>query len=124
MEQPSLRRSHSSPSLHRGGKSSCCGGTTGDCAALICCAPCSLVSLFVLSFYKVPRGVCRRVRRRRQAKKGKLENGGDSEKKNKKTSKAGSFAVHPKREEDEAVAKLDEEMWKKFNGGGFGRSNS
>lgn len=117
-----------------------CGGTTAGCTALCCCGPCGVVKLVVLAVYKLPRGICRRtirrLRRRRLAKKGALENG-DFEK---KLSKVGSsqFAVHPleskdedhidqsllEEEEDEAVIALEKEMWNRFYSGGFWRSLS
>ncbi|KAJ4911692.1 Uncharacterized protein Rs2_06313 [Raphanus sativus] len=131
-KQPSLRRSPSTPSLCCGGSTAAefCGGTTADFAALCCCGPCSVVSLVVLAVYKIPRGLCRRMRRR---------GNGDS-----KLSKVGSskFAVHPSKEEDEDLDKLamelkeegeeddeeavalEKEMWNRFYSGGFWRSLS
>lgn len=142
-KQLSLRRSLSTPSLCGGGATVAefCGGTTAGCAALCCCGPCGVVKLVVLAVYQLPRGICRRairrLRRRRLAKKGALENG-DLEK---KLSKVGSsqFAVHPleskdedhihqslleEEEEDEAVIALEKEMWNRFYSGGFWRSLS
>ncbi|CAN6838552.1 unnamed protein product [Brassica oleracea] len=141
--EPSLggkrRRRLSTPSLCCGGSTAAefCGGTTADFAALCCCGPCSVVSLVVLAVYKIPRGLFRRVRRRRRlAKRGN----GDS-----KLSKVGSskFAVHPvesRDEEDldklamelkdggegegEEVVALEKEMWSRFYSGGFWRSLS
>ncbi|XP_010491196.1 PREDICTED: uncharacterized protein LOC104768832 [Camelina sativa] len=142
-KQPStLRRSISTPSLCCGGSTTaeCCGGTTASFAALCLCAPCSVVNLVVLAFYKVPRGICRRairrMRRRPSAKKEVLESGGDCDQK--KLCKVGSshFAVHPleskddeddglvDEKEDEAVIALEKEMWNRFHSGGFWRSLS
>ncbi|KAF8096475.1 hypothetical protein N665_0307s0006 [Sinapis alba] len=145
-KQPSLRRSLSTPLLCCGGFTAAefCGGTTAGCAALCCCAPCSVVSLVVFAVYKVPRGICRRAvgrmrRRRRIAKKDVLEHC------EKKLCKVGSsqFAVHPlesrddgeldklvmdlseeedEEEEDDEVIALEKEMWNRFNSGGFWRS--
>ncbi|KAJ0233799.1 hypothetical protein HA466_0278240 [Hirschfeldia incana] len=146
-KQPILRRRRiSTPSLCCEGSTAAefCGGTTADFAALCCCGPCSVVSLVVLAVYKIPRGLFRRMRRRRLAKKG---NGDRCEK---RLSKVGSskFAVHPvesrddeedldklemelkkggevvKEEEDKEVVALEKEMWNRFYSGGFWRSLS
>ncbi|XP_010452563.1 PREDICTED: uncharacterized protein LOC104734646 [Camelina sativa] len=136
-KQPILRRSLSTPSLCCGGSTTaeCCGGTTASFAALCLCAPCSVVNLFVLAFYKVPRGICRRImRRRKSAKKELSESGGDCDQR--KLGKVGSshFAVHPLEskdndeedglDDDEAVIALEKEMWNRFHSGGFWRSLS
>ncbi|CAH8312742.1 unnamed protein product [Eruca vesicaria subsp. sativa] len=147
-KQPSLRRSLSMPPLCCGGSTPAefCGGATASCAALCCCAPCSLVSLVVFAVYKVPRRICRHIirrvrrrRRRRISKKEVLDNG-DCDK---KLSKVGSsqFAIHPleskddedldklafylsEEDEDDEVVALEKEMWRRFNSGGFWRSVS
>ncbi|KAL4576846.1 hypothetical protein LXL04_012946 [Taraxacum kok-saghyz] len=52
------------------------GGTTAECAAVVCCFPCTVVHFLVLAVYKVPAGLCRKAlrkkRRRRLKKKGVL----------------------------------------------------
>ncbi|KAE8725776.1 Detected protein of unknown function [Hibiscus syriacus] len=53
------------------------GGTTAECAAICCCCPCTIANIIVLTFYKVPVGLCRRAlrmkRRRKLQKKGLLQ---------------------------------------------------
>ncbi|CAF1789575.1 uncharacterized protein LOC106369533 [Brassica napus] len=148
-KQPSLRRSLSTPTLCGGGSTAAefCGGTTAGCAALCCCAPCSVVSLVVFAVYKAPRRICRgairRVRRRRRGmSKKEVSENGDCEK---KLCKAGSsqFAVHPleskedgdldklamylsddEEEDDDEVIALEKEMWNRFNSGGFWRAET
>lgn len=146
-KQPSLRRSLSTPPLCCRGSTAAefCGGTTAGCAALCCCAPCSVVSLVVFAVYKAPRAICRRgirrMRRRRgrRAKTDVLLDNGDCER---RLCKVGSsqFAIHPlesrddgeldklamylSEDEDDEVIALEKEMWNRFNGGGFWRSTS
>ncbi|KAL1196937.1 hypothetical protein V5N11_024737 [Cardamine amara subsp. amara] len=138
-QQPILHPSLSTPSLCGGRTTAaeCCGGMTAGCAVLWCCGPCSVVNLVVLVVYKIPRGLCRRVRRKRLERKELIKVG------------SKQFAVHPleskdeygldklasmidlmedeeeeDEEEDEALIALEKEMWNRFDSGGFWRSLS
>ncbi|CAK7342129.1 unnamed protein product [Dovyalis caffra] len=128
--------------------SSCCsgrfgelaGGTTAECAAICCCCPCGLINLLVLTIYKVPAGICRRAlrRKRRQKviKKGLLPP-------RTRSCRCGcddtELQIHPMScvddsfrefdeevtlKEEEAMVKLEKEMWETFYGTGFWRSPS
>ncbi|XP_071708203.1 uncharacterized protein [Rutidosis leptorrhynchoides] len=113
------------------------GGTTAECAAVVCCFPCTVVNILVLAVYKVPTGLYRKAlqkkRRRRMMKKGLLiqstrgvddVSGGSS----RRISIDGTeIALHPAtvdRFSDEEFIELENEMWNKFYGTGFWRSLS
>ncbi|KAL9143316.1 hypothetical protein ABFS82_14G227800 [Erythranthe guttata] len=96
------------------------GEATGECAAVCCCCPCTVMHLFILAVFRLPAALWRRkkkARRRRllrkkmkcppleKANQQKLEDGGDCRGKN------------------DAV-EWDSEMWELFYGGGFWRSAS
>lgn len=115
------------------------GRTAADCAALCCCCPCTVANLLALAVYRVPAGLCRRVRRRRQrsaAAKRKKKGGLLAQRPN--SFAAGSAAAADPLEavedgvdaggsdgdEDDAVDDLEKEMWDRFHGAGFWRSPS
>ncbi|XP_058106751.1 uncharacterized protein LOC131250149 [Magnolia sinica] len=101
------------------------GGTTAECAVVVCCCPCTVVDLLVLAVVKLPAGLCRRALR-------------------KKVHKRRIGLLQPKRFEDEdmyvgmcvtagtwpekspatAVSEMEEEMWNTFFNTGFWRSPS
>ncbi|XP_037496634.1 uncharacterized protein LOC119369048 [Jatropha curcas] len=45
------------------------GGTAAECAAVCCCCPCTLMNLLVLTIFKMPACLCRKVRNRLRKKK-------------------------------------------------------
>ncbi|KAL7612449.1 uncharacterized protein LOC111899805 [Lactuca sativa] len=111
------------------------GGTTAECAAVVCCFPCTVVNFLVLAVYKVPAGLCRKAlrkkRRRRLKKKGVLiqtSHGVDG------ISIDGTeFSLHTaaadrlvvkSMDSDEDLIELENEMWETFYGTGFWRSLS
>ncbi|KAJ0550859.1 hypothetical protein HanHA300_Chr07g0250651 [Helianthus annuus] len=111
------------------------GGTTAECAAVVCCFPCTVVNILVLAVYKVPAGLCRkalkRKRRRRLLKNGLLvQNSGDVSDGNKSSHRISIdaaefvelFKVKPV--VDDEFVELENEMWEKFYGTGFWRSLS
>ncbi|KAI3705411.1 hypothetical protein L1987_75648 [Smallanthus sonchifolius] len=116
------------------------GGTTAECAAVICCFPCAVVNILVLAVYKVPAGLCRKAlrkkRRRRLLKKGLLtQNAGDVGDVNRSACRISidrsEFSIHPAERftvkslaADEEFVELENEMWEKFYGTGFWRSLS
>ena len=121
------------PSIMRRSMAEVAGGTTADCAAVCCCAPCAVVNMVVLAVYKVPAGLCRKAIRRRRhrrlMKKGGLPArrcGCDEEffelhSIASHVSMASAFDSLP---EDKEVIELEKEMWDKFYGAGFWRSPS
>ncbi|KAD7479760.1 hypothetical protein E3N88_02896 [Mikania micrantha] len=55
------------------------GGTTAECAAVVCCFPCTVFHVILMAVYKVPAGLYRKAvrkkRHRRLLKKGlKIQN--------------------------------------------------
>lgn len=42
------------------------GGAAADCAAVCCCCPCAVLNLVVLAVYKVPRGLVRKAAHKRR----------------------------------------------------------
>ncbi|XP_030522514.1 uncharacterized protein LOC115735428 [Rhodamnia argentea] len=116
------------------------GGTAADCAALCCCCPCTVVNLLALAVYRVPAGLCRRVRRRRQrsaAAKRKKKGVLLAQRPNSFAAGSTGAADLLKAEDDgldaggsdsdgddDAVGDLEKEMWDRFHGAGFWRSPS
>ncbi|KAG6432742.1 hypothetical protein SASPL_104328 [Salvia splendens] len=94
----------------RGGKSRV-GQTAGECAALCCCCPCAVVDVLVLAVYRLPTGIWRKKQRsKRNNDKISAENRREEEQ-----SPAG---------EDDAVGWDDDETLRRFDWGGFWRSQS
>lgn len=117
------------------------GGTTAECAAVVCCFPCTVVNFLVLAVYKVPAGLCRKAlrkkRRRRLLKKGLLIPSASSVNDISSTHRISidgrEFLLHSAGGEgflmqsmdaDEELMELENEMWEKFYGTGFWRSLS
>lgn len=108
------------------------GGTTAECAAVVCCFPCTVVNFLVLAVYKVPAGLCRkalrRKRRRRMMKKGLVIGRGGGEVSSASSDCDADMAeerfVVKKMDVDEEFVELENEMWEKFYGTGFWRSLS
>lgn len=113
------------------------GGTTADIAA-VACAPLGIADLVLLAVYKVPTGLCRKAirqkRRRRLMKKGSLLlplvrhdqmcdcgycDGMESE-----FLTEDPVIMAEAMEKDDDMMQLEKEMWDKFHGAGFWRSNS
>ena len=114
------------------------GGTTAAIAAVACCAPFGIADLVLLAVYKVPTGLCRKAlrekRRRRLMKKGSLLltpaghdhmcecslcDGSELEFRTK-----DPVIMVEAMEKDDDMMQLEKEMWDKFYGSGFLRSNS
>ncbi|KAI3520425.1 hypothetical protein L2E82_32935 [Cichorium intybus] len=120
------------------------GGTTAECAAVVCCFPCTVVNFLVLAVYKVPAGLCRKAlrkkRRRRLLKKGLLIKStrgvGDISSTHGISIDGTEFSLHPEAaaaaerlvvksmDADEDLMELENEMWETFYGTGFWRSLS
>ncbi|KAF5770273.1 hypothetical protein HanRHA438_Chr14g0668541 [Helianthus annuus] len=109
------------------------GGTTAECAAVVCCFPCTVVHFIVLAVYKLPAGLYRkavkRKRRRRLLKKGLLiqrPNGEIIAAGHRVTvvDGGGERFVTKSVESDEDFIEFENEMWEKFYGTGFFRSLS
>ena len=116
----------------KGDKGSGCaevaGGTTAECAAVVCCCPCGLANLLVLAVVRLPAGLCRKalLKKRRQRVKKKLLG-----------SRPGSFdddedlglprivpETWPVKPPSVEVSEKEKEMWGQFHGAGFWRSPS
>lgn len=123
------------------------GGTTAECVAVCCCCPCGLVfNILLLTLYKVPLGLCRRMlrrwRRRKMIKERMLPLPTSKRRHhcscgccdvnglrivhpmcandNSDIKQLHSFAVQP----DKDALALEKEMWDRFYGTGFWRSSS
>ncbi|XP_038901895.1 uncharacterized protein LOC120088573 [Benincasa hispida] len=103
------------------------GGTAAGCAAICCCFPCSMMNLLILTVYKVPVGLCKKVwnkrgKRRQIAKKnaaaGKEWRNDDREKEDRGESSLPSSYFSSEDME------LEKEMWERFYGTGFWRTPS
>lgn len=140
--RPLLRHANSSGS-------SCCsgrfgeiaGGTTAECAAICCCCPCALVNLLVLTIYKIPAGICRRALKRKQRKKlikkglfpprGRGYGCGSCDDPElhihsmaRVEDSLREFDGERAVKKEEAMVRLEKEMWETFYGTGFWRSPS
>lgn len=108
------------------------GGTAAECAAICCCFPCSMMNLLILTVYKVPVGLCKKVWRKRGKRR-------HIAKKNKAATAAGAgieWPNHDGEKEDhrgESLPssylssedmELEKEMWEGFYGTGFWRTAS
>ncbi|XP_019453805.1 PREDICTED: uncharacterized protein LOC109355230 isoform X2 [Lupinus angustifolius] len=106
------------------------GGTAAECAAVCCCCPCAMVHFAVLALYTVPKGLLKKaVMKKRSKRQRSLE---ESTNKNKNKNKNNNVVVfvgptlleeYMAKEVTEAVA-LENEMWTRFAGTGFWRSES
>lgn len=113
------------------------GGTTADIAA-VACAPLGIADLLLLAVYKVPAGLCRKAirqkRRRRLMKKGSLAlplvghdqmcEYGYSDGMESDFQTGDPVIMAEAMEKDNDMMQLEKEMWDKFHGAGFWRSNS
>lgn len=139
--QPSQRRK-------RRGAGEVAGGAAAECTAVCCCCPCAILDLVVLAVYRVPAGLFRKAlnRRRRHIKKNgvSVKKNGVSVNKNdvvllqpqRSSSGAGndfridSISLQERLEKDRSADEkseevtLEKEMWARFAGTGFWRSDS
>ncbi|KAL8193288.1 hypothetical protein R6Q57_026869 [Mikania cordata] len=106
------------------------GGTTAECAAVVCCFPCTVFHVILMAVYKVPAGLYRKAvrkkRHQRLLKKGlKIQNDDITGTGHRSSiDGAGERFVMKSMESDEEFIKLENEMWEKFYGTGFFRSLS
>lgn len=107
------------------------GETTAECAVVCCCLPCTVANLVVLAVYKVPAGLCRRALRRRRKQilpqRRRRSSCGCDETENKIHPNC-AMDVSPLKistsEKDNKLQELEKEMWERFYGTGFWRSQS
>ncbi|XP_057455867.1 uncharacterized protein LOC130747065 [Lotus japonicus] len=116
------------------------GGATGKCAAVCCCCPFAVINFVVLAVYTVPKGLFRKAVERRRRRLTVKKSGGGRENEAvllQTRMSSGHFeAVAPtlleehlandrdaEEKKTEAV-ELEREMWARFNGTGFWRSES
>ncbi|KAK9078571.1 hypothetical protein SSX86_002628 [Deinandra increscens subsp. villosa] len=126
------------------------GGTTAECAAVVCCFPCTVVNILVLAVYKVPAGLYRKVLKKKRRRRILKSGGGDVHRTGHRFSvdrtdfsirpverldrfsvDRTEFLVHPVERlvvksmaVDEEFMELENEMWETFYGTGFWRSLS
>ncbi|XAR64812.1 hypothetical protein NMG60_11008660 [Bertholletia excelsa] len=98
------------------------GGATAECAAVVCCCPCTLLNLIVLAAYRFPSRLCQKVllqRRRRTLKK-----------KDALPRRSSGYISSDSDNFEEAVGldedmlRLEKDMRLEFCGSGFWRSHS
>ncbi|XP_058734895.1 uncharacterized protein LOC131606785 [Vicia villosa] len=133
-QQPSQRR-------NRRGAGEVAGGTAAECTAVCCCCPCAIIDLVVLAVYKVPAALFRKAlnrRRRRIMKKGVSVKKNDAVllQPQRSSSVVGngfridSISLEERIEKDRSADEkseevtLEKEMWARFAGTGFWRSDS
>lgn len=112
------------------------GGKAAECAAVVCCCPCSLVNLLILAVVKLPVGLFRRAMRRRKRKmKRKIKkkasllgvdsNAAGQDIKTSSFSKAAEPPMPwPAKSPSAEVSEMEAKMWLEFSGTGFWRSPS
>ncbi|KAK2370167.1 hypothetical protein P8452_57552 [Trifolium repens] len=124
------------------------GNATAECAAICCCVPCTVMDVVALATYKVPaclwkKAVQKKKKKRLQKHLKKIKkneamlldhkkpNGPGSGPGTKTESGPETVIVKPtleehlaKEEVPEDDAKLEDEMWARFNVNGFWRSQS
>ncbi|KAK4272652.1 hypothetical protein QN277_021174 [Acacia crassicarpa] len=106
------------------------GGTTAECAAICCCVPCAVANLLVLAIYKVPAGLCRRALRKRRKqifapRRRRCSCGCDDvENQIHPNCILDVSSLEASREVDKELQRLEKEMWERFYGTGFWRSES
>lgn len=111
------------------------GGGAAECAAVCCCCPCAVLNFLVLAVYKVPAGLLRKAVRRRPRRL--VKNGANGKKNDvvllqpqRSSSATGTTMLEEHLAKDSATEKLPEavalenDMWARFGGTGFWRSES
>ncbi|KAK7342078.1 hypothetical protein VNO80_25021 [Phaseolus coccineus] len=123
------------------------GGGAAECAAVCCCFPCVVIHLAVLAVYKVPKRLVVKAARKRRRRLMRNKNNGNVVVANKAddivvlhphrassvegwdydvgTTRLDEFLKQiPENEKDEEEQGLEKEMWARFAGTGFWRSES
>ncbi|CAL0333938.1 unnamed protein product [Lupinus luteus] len=121
------------------------GGTAAECAAVCCCCPCAMVHFAVLALYTVPKGLLKKAVMKKRSKRQRSLEENTNNNKNKNKNNVVVFSQQKQqrivnidnvilvgpttveeymaKEVTEAVA-LENEMWARFAGTGFWRSES
>ncbi|XP_022153857.1 uncharacterized protein LOC111021273 [Momordica charantia] len=97
------------------------GGTAAECAAICCCFPCTLMNLLILTVYKLPVGLCKKVWNKKLAKRRRIA------KKNKALLQhrpPADDTFPPSCLSSEDVELEEKIMWDRFYGTGFWRTPS
>jgi len=118
------------------------GGAAAECTAVCCCCPCAVLNFIVLAVYRVPAGLFRKAlhrRRRRLMKNGVsvkkndvvlLQPQGSSSVDGNSDFRVDSLSLEERFEKDRSADEkseevtLEKEMWARFAGTGFWRSDS
>ncbi|KAG5021044.1 hypothetical protein AAZX31_06G288200 [Glycine max] len=140
-------RSQPANGHRRRGVGEVAGSAAADCTAVCCCCPCTVVNLVVLAVYKLPKGLVEKAAHKRRRRMPKKNNTGDVKNgvvllqaQRSSSVETLDIAVGPtrleefmkKEWEDEEKGKcekeeeegLEKEMWARFAGTGFWRSES
>ncbi|KAK7404886.1 hypothetical protein VNO78_05924 [Psophocarpus tetragonolobus] len=133
--QPSHRHRHR-------GVGEMAGGAAADCAAVCCCVPCTVINLLVLAVYKVPKGLVKKAAHKRRRRLPKTNVVGDHRNdivllypQTSSSIDVTEFVVGSTRleeflkkqtenENENENEGLEKEMWARFAGTGFWRSES
>ena len=124
------------------------GGTAAECVAVCCCFPCGLANFLLLTMYKLPTGLCRKILRNRRRRRVIKERSLQPKRRNCSCGCCddvnGLVRIYPmclndasdiKRlqysseesvvdDNDKEAIALEKEMWERFYSAGFWRSSS
>jgi len=138
-----LTHSRPTPRGKRRGVGETVGSAAAECAAVCCCCPCTVLNVVVLAVYSVPTALFRKAVHRRRRRL--MKNNNVNVKKNnvndvvllqsqRSSSVAGNdikidsleehFVKDRAAEEKSKEVALEKEMWARFAGTGFWRSDS
>lgn len=125
--EPLLRKDRSEvPVWNRAGEVA--GGAAAECTAVVCCFPCAVMDMVVLTVYKVPAGLCRKAIDKRKGKPSpRRMNHEQVLLKERNTTCSNCDSAMSKEAEGVSLmesSEFDKELWAKFRGTGFWRSPS
>ncbi|KAG6436442.1 hypothetical protein SASPL_101341 [Salvia splendens] len=111
--------------VRRSKRTSRVGETAGECAAVCCCCPCTMVHLLILAVFRVPRGLWRKKKRKMLLRK-KRRNSEEEAAANQLRSNSLVFRGGDEDWgiENDVVDWDNDGMWDRFYGAGFWRSSS
>ncbi|KAG6433140.1 hypothetical protein SASPL_104748 [Salvia splendens] len=123
--QPLLTTSSETSSdcgVRRSKRASRMGETAGECAAVCCCCPCTMVHLLILTVFRLPRGLWRKKKKRKMLLR---KNRRNSEQEAANQPRSNSLVFRGGAEIENDVVDWDNDgMWDRFYGSGFWRSSS
>ena len=138
-----LTHSRTTPRGKRRGVGETAGSAAAECTAVCCCCPCTVINVVVLAVYSVPTALFRKAVHRRRRRLMKNNNVNVNVNKNndvvllqsqRSSSVSGNdikidsleehFVKDRAAEEKSKEVALEKEMWARFAGTGFWRSDS